>query len=73
MVVTSEPLSPIRELDEETRTLHEEIFGPTDPRTLRMMNSLALDYGLNSDYRRARNLHQEVYLLPPGPWSESYR
>ena len=49
-------------LDEETRALHEEIFGPTDPQTLRVMNNLALDYGLNSRYVEARELHKDVYV-----------
>ena len=42
--------------------MHEEIFGPTDPQTLRVMNNLALDYGLNSNYIKARDLHKIVYI-----------
>jgi hypothetical protein len=49
-------------LDEDTRALHNEMFGQTDPQTLRVMNNLALDYGLNSKYIEARELHKEVYV-----------
>jgi tetratricopeptide (TPR) repeat protein len=50
-------------LDEEALRLHEAAFGPEDPQTLRVMNNLALDYGLNSEYGRARELHQRTYVL----------
>jgi tetratricopeptide (TPR) repeat protein len=50
------------DLDEDTRALHNEIFGPTDPQTLRVINNLALDYGLNSRYVEARELHKDVYI-----------
>ena len=49
-------------LDEETRALHIDIFGPTAYQTLRIMNNLALDYGLSSRYIDARELHKEVYI-----------
>ncbi len=49
-------------LDEETRTLHEEIFGPASYQTLRVMNNLAIDYGLSSRYVEARELHKDVYI-----------
>ena len=49
-------------LDEETRALHEEIFGPTDAQTLRVMCNLALDYCLNSNFIKARDLHKTVYI-----------
>jgi tetratricopeptide repeat protein len=49
-------------LDEETRALHEEVFGPTDPQTLRVMCNLALDYSLNSNFIKARDLHKIVYI-----------
>lgn len=49
-------------LDEENRTIHDEIFGPTDFQTLRVMNNIALDYGLNSRYVEARELHKTVYV-----------
>ena len=49
-------------LDEENRGVHNETFGPSDPQTLRVMNNLALDYGLNSRYVEARELHKKVYV-----------
>jgi len=49
--------------DEETRRLHEEVFGPNDPQTLSALSNLALDYGLNSDYRTARELCQHAHNL----------
>jgi Flp pilus assembly protein TadD len=51
------------EFDEETRKLQEEVFGQTDPQTLRTIANLAIDYGLNNDYRRARELCQLAYQL----------
>jgi tetratricopeptide (TPR) repeat protein len=48
-------------LDEETRILHDEVFGSADPQTLRVMNNLALDYGLDSRYVEALELHKYVY------------
>lgn len=48
--------------DEESLRRHEAKFGPDDPQTLLVMNNLALDYGLTSDYPRARDLHQRAYL-----------
>lgn len=48
--------------DEETRALHDDIFGPTAYQTLRIMNNLALDYGLSSRYVEARELHKDVYI-----------
>ena len=50
------------ELDEATRALHDEVFGPTDPQTLRVMHNLAADYGLNSRFIEARDLHKDVYM-----------
>ncbi len=49
--------------DAESLRLHEEVFGRENIATLRAMNSLALDYGLNSDYARSRELHQDVFDL----------
>ena len=43
------------ELDAETRALHEEVYGPKASRTLRILSNLAVDHGLNSNYRRRRN------------------
>jgi hypothetical protein len=51
------------EFDQETRRLDEEVFGPTDPQTLRMANNVAIDFGLNSRYREARDLCRRAYLL----------
>lgn len=50
-------------LDEFTLALHEEVFGPTSPQTLRVMNNLAIDYGLNSKYVESRDLHKKVFVL----------
>jgi tetratricopeptide (TPR) repeat protein len=47
-----------RQLDEESRGLLEGAYGPDDSRTLRLVSSLALDHGLNSDYRTARELYE---------------
>ena len=52
-----------RELDLETRTLVEDKFGADHPRTLRVLSSLALDYGLNSDYDAAKHLYKYVFSL----------
>jgi tetratricopeptide (TPR) repeat protein len=49
-------------LDEETRALHKEIYGEKNPQTLRALNNLALDYGLNSRYIDARDIHRDVYI-----------
>ena len=50
-------------LDEDTLVLHDEVFGRDDPQTWRVMNNLALDYGLISNYTGARELHKRIYLL----------
>ena len=50
-------------LDEETRALHDEVFGPPTRRRCESCNNLALDYGLNSNYIKARDLHKIVYVL----------
>jgi tetratricopeptide (TPR) repeat protein len=52
-----------RTLDVETRGFLEEERGPKDPQTLRVLTSLALDYGLNSDYRASRDLYSECLRL----------
>jgi tetratricopeptide (TPR) repeat protein len=49
--------------DEESRAIHEKIFGPTDPQTLRVLNNVATDYTLNSKYQQARELHERVFVL----------
>jgi tetratricopeptide (TPR) repeat protein len=50
-------------LDQETRDLSEVVFGPTNPQTLSITSNLAIDYGLNSDYRRAKELCQSAFKL----------
>jgi tetratricopeptide (TPR) repeat protein len=50
-------------LDEELLSIHESVFRPEDLQTLRVMNNLALDYGLNSNYTGARQLHQRCFVL----------
>ncbi|WP_230879167.1 FxSxx-COOH system tetratricopeptide repeat protein [Planomonospora sp. ID67723] len=51
-----------RDLDEESLTAHQRLFGPDSPATLRVMYNLALDHVLTSDYAKAQELHQEAYL-----------
>jgi len=51
------------ELDAETLKLNEATFGPTALQTLRAINNLGLDYGLNGDYGAAKELSQRAYLL----------
>jgi tetratricopeptide (TPR) repeat protein len=51
------------ELDTETLKLNEAAFGPTAMQTLRAINNLGLDYGLNGDYRAAKEMSQRAYLL----------
>jgi tetratricopeptide (TPR) repeat protein len=57
-----------RQLDEESRILLEAQYGPEDSRTLRLVSSLALDHGLNSDYSRARELYEYAFrrMTPSG-------
>ena len=50
-----------RQLDEETRVLLEGTLEPDHTRTLRLMGSIALDYGLNSGYVTAKDLYLNVY------------
>jgi hypothetical protein len=47
--------------DERSRQRHIEAFGADDPRTLRTVNNLALDYGLNSRYAESRELHEQAF------------
>ena len=50
------------ELDTESRSVFEDNYeNPEDSRTLRLISSLALDYGLNSQYRKARDLYKEAF------------
>lgn len=53
-------------IDEETLKLHSEVFGTADVQTLRVMHNLAADYGLNSRYVDARELHKYVYIQQRG-------
>jgi tetratricopeptide (TPR) repeat protein len=48
--------------DLKAQRLHVEVFGEEDVHTLRVLNNLALDYGLNSDYKRARELFQRTFI-----------
>jgi tetratricopeptide (TPR) repeat protein len=50
-----------RKHDDDSRRLHTEEFGPDDPRTLRVLSNLAVDYGLVSDYPGSRELHNQVF------------
>jgi len=60
-----------QELDARSRVLHEEEYGAEDSRTLRLVASLALDYGLNSEYATAKDLYQRIFLLMSKPDSDS--
>lgn len=55
-----------RSLDEQSRALFEARYQPTDSPTLRLLASLALDYGLTSEYFKARDLYKQVYQLMMG-------
>nr|WP_289849666.1 FxSxx-COOH system tetratricopeptide repeat protein [Actinoallomurus purpureus] len=59
-----------RDHDQESLGRHLDAFGPQHPNTLRVMNNLALDHGLASDYLAARGTHEKCYLEmwagPPG-------
>ena len=52
-------------LDYDTVTLerHQRIFGVAARATLRSMNNLAVDYGLMSQYEKARNIYIETLQL----------
>jgi tetratricopeptide (TPR) repeat protein len=52
-----------RAVDEESLRVHEEVFGADDPQTWRVMNNLAVDYSLTSDYPQSLDLHQRAYQL----------
>jgi tetratricopeptide (TPR) repeat protein len=51
------------ELDTETRVLHEEVYGPTASRTMLTLTNLAVDHGLNSNYRQAKALSDTAYRV----------
>ena len=46
-----------------------EVYGHEHRQTLRVMYNLALDYGVNSDYAGARDLHRRTYILRSEPTS----
>jgi tetratricopeptide (TPR) repeat protein len=48
-------------LDEASRPLLEKAYGPADSRSLRLLSSLALDHGLNSDYRTAKDQYEQAF------------
>ncbi len=48
--------------DEESRQLHEAVFGAADPQLFRVLNNLASDYGHTCQYDKARRLFQSLYL-----------
>jgi tetratricopeptide (TPR) repeat protein len=50
-----------RARDEDALARCRTRFGPDDRRTLGVLNNLALDQSLNSDYQAARRLHEQVY------------
>nr|BFE29637.1 hypothetical protein GCM10010200_018880 [Actinomadura rugatobispora] len=47
--------------DQKSLEEHEAAYGPDDARVLRVVNNLALDFGLISDFRTARELHERSY------------
>jgi tetratricopeptide (TPR) repeat protein len=49
--------------DEISRRLHTSVLGDEHPLTLGVLNNLALDYALNSNYREARDMHQQVFSM----------
>ncbi|MEU5877108.1 FxSxx-COOH system tetratricopeptide repeat protein [Spirillospora sp. NPDC047279] len=49
--------------DESSVARHAEVFGEDDVRTQRAVNNLALDYGLNSQYQRSRELHERALVI----------
>ena len=55
-----------RLLDEQSRTLFEAKYQLTESPTLRLLASLALDYGLTSEYLKAKELYEQVYRLMRG-------
>jgi len=49
--------------DKDSLESHRRVFGESDRVTLRCMNNLAVDYGLVSDYEKARDLYVETLQL----------
>lgn len=50
------------EQDLKALRLHEQAFGEKDAHTLRVLNNLALDYGLNSKYEDARSRFEKTFM-----------
>ncbi|SEG16186.1 Tetratricopeptide repeat-containing protein [Thermomonospora echinospora] len=50
-----------RDHDADSLERHKEVFGKSHLETLRAMNNLALDHGLNSDYIQAKEFHEVVF------------
>lgn len=48
--------------DRELLAAHEKVFGPTDPATLRVINNLAIDHTLLSEYERALELQELAFV-----------
>jgi tetratricopeptide (TPR) repeat protein len=51
------------DMDRQTFDSHAAVFGESDPQSMRAMHNLALDYGLNSDYKKAVDLFNRAYQL----------
>ena len=51
-------------LDHDLKSLerHERAFPDGDPQTGRVINSLGLDYGLNSDYEKCKEYHERAFI-----------
>ena len=49
-----------RTTDNESRALFEKAYGLRDSRSLRLLSSLALDHGLNSQFTMAKDLYREA-------------
>jgi Tetratricopeptide repeat len=49
--------------DKDSLERHRRVFGESDRATLRCMNNLAVDHGLVSDYKEARELYIETLQL----------
>jgi tetratricopeptide (TPR) repeat protein len=52
--------------DTSSLAAHERVFGHTDPATMRVINNLALDHALLSEYDSARELQKLAYLEQSG-------
>jgi tetratricopeptide (TPR) repeat protein len=50
-----------RDIDAEVLTLSQKAFGLSNPQTMRSISNLALDHGLNSDYKTAQEMSQQAY------------